>query len=228
VIGYQHIPVREEIAIRVAPVNLALKAMEIIRSILVAGGYFEAMTFSFVTDSLATTFLPPEATGLPRADSRVRKADAQLRPSLLPGRLEAVRRNETTGTAGVKLFETGSVFWLDSAGKVEERRRLGLCSQHRLSRRPRRHRNPADSPGCQPRHPHHPRRPKRLRQRRVRKNPMGRRIARLPRQIGSSDRHATITARSSDHRRVGIGAVISRRTACAATSRAAKIPRGSS
>ena len=126
VIGYQHIPVREEISIRVAPANAALKSMEIIRSVLVAGGYFEAMTFTFVTDSLATTFLPPEATGLPRADSRVRKADAQLRPSMLPGLLEAVRRNETTGTAGVKLFEIGSVFWLDSAGKVEERRRLGL------------------------------------------------------------------------------------------------------
>jgi phenylalanyl-tRNA synthetase beta chain len=136
VIGYQHIPVREEISIRVAPVNLALKSMEIIRSVLVAAGYFEAMTFTFATDSLATTFLPPEATGLPRADSRVRKADAQLRPSMLPGLLEAVRRNETTGTAGVKLFEIGSVFWLDSAGKVEERRRLGMvgASDYRPAR----------------------------------------------------------------------------------------------
>ena len=126
VIGYQHIPEREEIAIRVAPVNLSLKSMEMIRSIMVASGYFEAMTFSFVTDSLATAFLPAEASGLPRADARVRKADAQLRPSMIPGLLEAVRRNETVGTAGVKLFEIGSTFWLDSAGKVEERRRLGL------------------------------------------------------------------------------------------------------
>jgi phenylalanyl-tRNA synthetase beta chain len=127
VIGYQHIPVREEISIRVAPVNLALKSMEIIRTALVASGYFEAMTFSFVTDALAGAFLPAEASGLPRADARVRKADAQLRPSLLPGLLEAVRRNETTGTAGVKLFETGSVFWLDSAGKVVEHRRVAVA-----------------------------------------------------------------------------------------------------
>jgi phenylalanyl-tRNA synthetase beta chain len=126
VIGYQHIPEREEIAIRVAPANPALKSMEMIRSVMVAGGYFEAMTFSFVTDSLATAFLPAEASGLPRADARVRKADAQLRPSMIPGLLEAVRRNETVGTPGVKLFEIGSTFWLDSAGKVEERQRLGL------------------------------------------------------------------------------------------------------
>jgi phenylalanyl-tRNA synthetase beta chain len=126
VIGYQHIPEREEISLRVAPADPKQKATEIIRSVLIAGGYFEAMTFSFVTDALAKTFLPPEAAGLPRTDARVRKADAQLRPSLLPGLLEAVRRNETTGTAGVKLFETGSTFWLDEAGKVDERSRLAL------------------------------------------------------------------------------------------------------
>ena len=126
VIGYQHIPTREEISLRVAPANAALKTMDTLRAVLVAGGYFEAMTFSFVTDGLASAFLPAEASGLPRADSRVRKADAKLRPSLLPGLLEAVRRNETTGTSGVKFFEIGSTFWLDSAGKVDERRRLGM------------------------------------------------------------------------------------------------------
>jgi len=126
VIGYQHIPTREEISLRVAPADPVLKTMDTIRSVLVAGGYYEAMTFTFVTDEFAKAFLPPQASGLPRADARVRKADAQLRPSLLPGLLEAVRRNETTGTAGVKLFEIGSTFWLDSAGKVEEHRQLGL------------------------------------------------------------------------------------------------------
>jgi phenylalanyl-tRNA synthetase beta chain len=125
-IGYQHIPEREQISIRVAPANLTQKATEMVRSVLIAGGYFEAMTLSFVTDSLAKSFLPTEASGLLRADARVRKADAQLRPSLLPGLLEAVRRNETIGTTGAKLFETGSTFWLDGSGKVDERNRLAL------------------------------------------------------------------------------------------------------
>jgi phenylalanyl-tRNA synthetase beta chain len=126
VIGYQHIPVRDEIAIRVTPANPAIQSTELIRSTLIAGGYFEAMTFTFVTDALATAFLPAEAAGLPRADARVRKADAQLRPSILPGLLEALRRNETVGSAGVKLFEIGSVFWLDAEKKVQEHRRLGI------------------------------------------------------------------------------------------------------
>jgi phenylalanyl-tRNA synthetase beta chain len=126
VIGYQHIPERDEISVRVAPADLKRKATEMIRSVMIAGGYFEAMSFSFVTDALAKSFMPAEAAGLPQTDSRVRKADAQLRPSLLPGLLEAVRRNETTGTPGVKLFETGATFWLDKTGKVDERQRLSL------------------------------------------------------------------------------------------------------
>jgi phenylalanyl-tRNA synthetase beta chain len=126
VIGYDKVPVREEISIRLAPPNLLLKATETIRSALVAGGFFEAVTFSFVSDALSSAFVPPEAAGLPRADARVRKADASLRPSILPGLLEAVRRNESAGTAGAKLFEIGSTFWNDAAGKLEEHRRVGL------------------------------------------------------------------------------------------------------
>jgi phenylalanyl-tRNA synthetase beta chain len=56
----------------------------------------------------------------------VRKADAALRPSILPGLLESVRRNETVGTSGAKLFEIGSTFWQDGAGRLHERRRVGL------------------------------------------------------------------------------------------------------
>ena len=50
-------------------------------------GYFEAITMSFVSDALANDFRPPEAATLPRAYEAVRKADAHLRPSLLPGLL---------------------------------------------------------------------------------------------------------------------------------------------
>jgi phenylalanyl-tRNA synthetase beta chain len=126
VIGYDKVPIKDQIQIRLTPPNLLLKAMETIRSTLVAGGYFEAVTFSFVTDALASAFAGPEVTSLPKTDARVRKADAQLRPSMLPGLLEAVRRNETNGTPGAKLFEIGSTFWNDAAGTVQEHRRLGL------------------------------------------------------------------------------------------------------
>ena len=132
VIGYDRVPVRDEIAIRLTAPEPKQRAMEMVRSTLVAGGYFEAVTFGFVGDPLAADFVPPDAdpgAPLPRADAAVRKADASLRPSILPGLLEAVRRNETVGASGARLFEIGSTFWnrpVSAGGGVEERQRVGI------------------------------------------------------------------------------------------------------
>jgi phenylalanyl-tRNA synthetase beta chain len=125
VIGYEQVPVREEIAIRLTPPDPAAGTMAAIFAALSAGGYFEAVTFSFVSDSLARDFAP-SAAPLPRVEAEVRKADASLRPSLLPGLLDAARRNQSAGIDDPKLYEIGSVFWNDDAGKIQERRRLGL------------------------------------------------------------------------------------------------------
>lgn len=132
VIGYDKIPVRDEISIRVAPPEPAQETIEEIRTVLCGGGYFEAITFSFISDNLAGDFLPPAAHSLPRADSAVRKADAMLRPSIIPGLLESVRHNESVGTSGAKLFETGSVFFNDASGKLVERRQLALVGSSDL------------------------------------------------------------------------------------------------
>jgi phenylalanyl-tRNA synthetase beta chain len=143
VIGYDKVPVKDEIAIRVTPPEPEAAAVETIRETLVGAGFFEAITVSFVSDNLAADFVPAEAaqpTGnaagavlpLPRTDPNVRKADAYLRPSILPGLLEAVRRNETVGTLDAKLFEIGSTFWLDADGNVVERRRLTLVGGNEL------------------------------------------------------------------------------------------------
>jgi phenylalanyl-tRNA synthetase beta chain len=129
VLGYDKIPQRDEISIRVAPPQPEIVTTETIRQSLIASGYFEAITFSFVSDGLRSDFMPAgegdSATAL-RADATVRKDNATLRPSLLPGLLEAVRRNESVGTAGARLFEIGSTFLAGAGGKVIERRRLGL------------------------------------------------------------------------------------------------------
>ncbi|MGH7214768.1 MAG: phenylalanine--tRNA ligase subunit beta, partial [Tepidisphaeraceae bacterium] len=126
VVGYDKIPVRDEISIRLTPPDATSRTTETVRSTFIAAGYFEAVTYTFVTDALAAAFVPPEAKGLPRADATVRKADAQLRPSLLPGLLEAVRRNETVGNAAARLFEIGPAFWYETANELTEVRRLAL------------------------------------------------------------------------------------------------------
>ena len=125
-IGYARIPTRDTIELRVTPPQEDLRAADQVRQALVAAGYYEALTFSWVTDALRDDFAPAEAKGLLRADELVRKDNAHLRPSLLPGLLEAVRRNETVGNPRAKLFEIGSTFWVDAAGNVDERRRLAV------------------------------------------------------------------------------------------------------
>ena len=125
-IGYDRIPVRDEISIRLTPPEPALRTIDEIRNSVAASGYSEAVTFSFVSDSLATDFKPPAAVSLPRADSSVRRTDAHLRPSLLPALIEAVARNEAAGTPGARLFEIGSVFWIEAAQNFVEHRHIGL------------------------------------------------------------------------------------------------------
>jgi len=126
VIGYDKIPLRDEISIRLAPKQPDEATIGTIRESLIAAGYFESLTFSFVSDALAEDFRPEQAASLLRADPSVRAADAKLRPSIVPGLLGAIRHNESNGTMGAHLFEIGSTFWLDKHGKVEERRRIAL------------------------------------------------------------------------------------------------------
>ncbi|MCC7351544.1 MAG: phenylalanine--tRNA ligase subunit beta [Phycisphaerales bacterium] len=127
VVGYDKVPVRDEISIRLTPPEPGRVTMELIRSVLVAGGYNEAVTFSWVSDPLARDFVPPEAHDLLRAEHAVRKADGQLRPSLIPGLLEGVGRNESVGNQNVRLYEIGATFWSDPAGAVVEHQRIGLA-----------------------------------------------------------------------------------------------------
>lgn len=130
-IGYDKVPIRDEIAIRLTPPDPKTQAMNLIRGTLVAAGFFEAITFSFVSDALAPDFIPTAASPdhpLMRTDSAVRKSDANLRPSLLPGLLESARHNESVGNAEPRLFEIGSVFFNNSQGDPHEERRIGIIA----------------------------------------------------------------------------------------------------
>jgi phenylalanyl-tRNA synthetase beta chain len=128
-IGYDKIPERKTIRIRLTPRDPKEAALSEVRSVLAAAGYYESLTMSFVSDSLAGDFAPlePKWNGkLLRADPSVRKADATLRPSILPGLLESVRRNHSNGTPLAKLFEIGSTFWETPDGKSQEERTVAL------------------------------------------------------------------------------------------------------
>ena len=84
---------------------------QLVRRVLTAGGLSEAVTFGFIEAGAAEPFAPEgrvnELVGLSNPLSA--KFDT-LRPSLLPGLLDAVARNRRHGRRDVGLFEIGSRF----------------------------------------------------------------------------------------------------------------------
>lgn len=126
VIGYDRIPMRDTIELRVGPSDPRRAALQTVRTTLAACGYNEAVTFSFASDAIVADFLPAEASKLQEADPGTRKSDNKLRPSILPGLLESLRHNESVGVYGAKLFETGAVFWIDREERMVEGRHVGL------------------------------------------------------------------------------------------------------
>jgi phenylalanyl-tRNA synthetase beta chain len=114
VIGYDQGPVRDEISIRVARSTRRPSRPRRCETRWWPAGTSRAVTVGFVSDLLATDFVPPGADArnpLPRAGAVTRKENARLRPSILPGLLESVRLNETKGVRDARLFEIGSTFY---------------------------------------------------------------------------------------------------------------------
>ena len=93
------------------------------RRILTAVGFSESMTFAFIERSAAAPFghdagEPPVAIANPLSETF-----AVLRPSLLPGLLDAVVHNRRRERHDVRLFETGACF----SARDAEARRVGFA-----------------------------------------------------------------------------------------------------
>lgn len=105
------------------------------RLALVAQGYNEAINFSFISQEHDNTFAPlPTLSETPQQQvefvtlrNPIIEGLVRMRPTLLPGLLEALQRNFNQGTRDVSLFEMGRVF---AAGepKPNERESLALLA----------------------------------------------------------------------------------------------------
>ena len=71
-------------------------------------GYNECVTYSFISEAAAKLF--GGAAPATRVDNPISSAMTHLRPSLLPGLLEAAARNQARGFADLAFFEVGPVF----------------------------------------------------------------------------------------------------------------------
>jgi phenylalanyl-tRNA synthetase beta chain len=81
----------------------------VLRQTLTACGFSEAMTFAFMEREAAKPFCPPGA--MPHAIANpLSEKYAVLRPSLLPGLVDACAHNRRRAVKDIRLFETGSRF----------------------------------------------------------------------------------------------------------------------
>ncbi len=108
-------------ALREAPArpDPSIDRTHTVRAVLTGAGFAEAIGYSFIERAAARPF---DADSLVPLAYPLSELFAVLRPSLLPGLLDAVVRNRRRERADVRLFEVGSCFSADEG----ERRRLAL------------------------------------------------------------------------------------------------------
>lgn len=113
--GYDRIPVRLPAAAASPALPPAASERErMMRQLLCARGYFEAITYSFVEPELAG-LLSPELPALPLANP-ISSDMSVMRASLWPGLVAAARHNLNRQMASVRLFEIGMVFLPRASG----------------------------------------------------------------------------------------------------------------
>ncbi|AQZ95872.1 phenylalanine--tRNA ligase subunit beta [Halopseudomonas phragmitis] len=130
--GYNRLPVSAP----TADLNLTAKPearseLTVLRRLLVARGYQEAITYSFIEPGLSKLFDPVHE---PLALANPISADlAVMRTSLLPGLSKAVLHNQNRQQPRVRLFESGLRFLPQASGELLQQPMLaGIATGTRL------------------------------------------------------------------------------------------------
>ena len=125
--GLDATPVNPKMAIVAVPPRPRVEARRELARVLIAHGYHETITPSFLSTEQADAFLDEKgAKPMTLADDR-RRAEPSLRTSLLPSLLRCRKANQDVGNAGVKLFELARA-WMDRDDAHHESLRLALLA----------------------------------------------------------------------------------------------------
>lgn len=128
--GLDELPLHDKLAIRVAAPQTSERAKRTLASALTGLGFYEAITFTFVSPKAAAPFLSPGLQALQVCDER-RKAEPVLRPSVIPSLLACRRANQDGGVraeGGLRLYEIAPAFAADEAGREREYASLALLA----------------------------------------------------------------------------------------------------
>jgi phenylalanyl-tRNA synthetase beta chain len=119
-IGYDRIPPRLPVVPIVGsahpgkPVGLHDEWCQVLRTLCVSLGLNEVVTWSLVAEADLLRYQVPVEQAV-RLSNPLSQDHAYLRPSLVIGLVDTVRRNLTQGASGVGVFEVGTVLSRDSA-----------------------------------------------------------------------------------------------------------------
>lgn len=125
---YDNIPSTLPLGARVGGLTAAQLRVRAVREALLARGCDEAVTLSLISPTFGERLrLEPTHAWLATAQltNPLSADESVLRPSLLPGVIEAVRRNVSRRVTPVQLFEIGTTFTV-TGQTVEERRCLAI------------------------------------------------------------------------------------------------------
>jgi phenylalanyl-tRNA synthetase beta chain len=107
--GFDRLPATfPELTAPAPPIDPRITRARHVRGVLTANGFYEAVTFGFISERAAATFAPVEdivAVANPLSENF-----GALRPSPLPGLLDAVAHNRRREQRDVRLFEVGNRF----------------------------------------------------------------------------------------------------------------------
>ncbi|WP_249976727.1 phenylalanine--tRNA ligase subunit beta [Vreelandella olivaria] len=107
--GYNNLPTRRPAArLALRPANEATLTQRQLRNQMVARGFQEAITYSFVAPELQAAILPDAVS--PALANPISSDLSVMRASLFPGLLRALEHNLNRQQTRVRLFETGLVF----------------------------------------------------------------------------------------------------------------------
>ena len=124
--GYDRIPVADEVSHPVAAEDPATRIRRRIGRTLAAGGFDEAIAFTFLDPGEGELFGAKRTVAV---DKLNRRTNNVLRPTLLPSLMRACKTNQDAGNPDVRLFEIASCFPAGPEGHLpDEYVELGLAA----------------------------------------------------------------------------------------------------
>jgi phenylalanyl-tRNA synthetase beta chain len=127
--GYDKIPEDVRVPLAPAPRVDADRVMAVVRGVLTAAGFDEALTVSAVPEDWSACFSPWTDQPALRCQTPVVKGADVLRRSLVPSLLACRAYNESVGNDVIELFETARVYLARANQLPEEPLLVALTSQ---------------------------------------------------------------------------------------------------